>query len=339
MFCAVDGMHLEVQAPPSSKRSSMKRLYNHKHKTWATIVIVVVDLFGRIIFMSVPFENTEAHAYKDCDLKTMLKDAGVGCVTDALYCFNLKGDADAARCVQAWTIGPGSLKKARRLLAGKYGEVEADVKVELEQMLKSTKLASQIRIVVENTIMQLRKYAIVRMRYRHYAHSGQRTRKQTIPQKVALQAVGGLVNARLQKRPPRDLQWTQAGLRSDRTAVYGYIGEPANPHVLTKRVEKLYKAYKEAAKSKASKKSAPRKKRRAAVSSSSDSAGDSSSVLSLSDVDAYNVLYQPRHATARQKSALANKHKRERERRHVADAQLQAAESGSVKARHKRRRK
>jgi len=219
-------MHLEVPAPPKHLQQSLRAMYNGKHRVWATMVLVIVDLRGRLLFVSDPYTKTESQVLNDLNIKKMINDADVGVIGDALYCFNRVSDKRVDDIDSYWTIGPTTLHRVGNLLhVDDNSMVPQAVHDEMRRVINSTKLASQIRIVVENTIRRLRCWRILKDKFRSrgvWHVDTEQTGQYSLVQKHVLQIVAFLTQRQLLIKPCRPANWQQKGRATNMEYDYSY---------------------------------------------------------------------------------------------------------------------
>lgn len=244
-FLCLDGMHMPVPAPPQDLHAALKAgLWNGKHKCWAMMVLIVCDLRGRLKFVSAPTTLQEASVLKTCGLKDVLRKIDAGVISDAGFCLNTAADvADKQKSIKhAWSYGPLTHSRCKEVLAD--DESSAQLRQYARQSAISAKLASSMRIVVENAIARIRLWRSVNGVFR--GHSWQNERKATsLNIGEVLTGVSFLVNRQMAVgKACRAADWVAT--KFDEDYKYGFPETPRNPKKHEKAFKKLYVAYSEA---------------------------------------------------------------------------------------------
>jgi hypothetical protein len=153
-----DGIHIHVHCPKSQRGD----LWASWEKAFCVCVIVGVDLQGRFVYLS-PLQrrNEEQGIIKNLNLRSELLARGLGALGDAKFCFNTAATANGEQVRHAFTVGPTTLRKLREHAhaPGELGEF-------CRLWLRNTKIASQNRIVVENSIGRARQWKVIEHAYR-----------------------------------------------------------------------------------------------------------------------------------------------------------------------------
>ena len=249
----VDGMHLVV--PVRAKTSIMsktqrkkiddiiKQLKNGKHKVYATNLIVVVDLRGRLLLVDGPYAGGEGAQLRECDLRQLLIDGDLSVAADAGLHVNVKDDK--AIVPLFFTVGPSLIRLAKLVVTHK-DQVPADVYKHFYQIYHSSRIVSRLRIVVENTIAYLRKWRCLRDSFRHHAGDwcgglGQ----YGVTQRDVAKIVSVLANSAMDQDggAPRASDWVPELSDIPNDFKYGYPDNPVNAKLLEAPSAKLiYKA-------------------------------------------------------------------------------------------------
>lgn len=246
MVVVIDGMHLLVPAPSRSKQNDLKAMYNGKHKCWATMVLVIVDLRGHLLFVSEPYAKTEGQVLHDVGVKEMIKKARIGIIGDALYNFNRVTDDKADNIHCAWTIGPTTLRRVGELLhVDDRSLVPQNIVDEMRRVIDSTSLASQLRIVVENSIRRLRCWKILNDCFRARGSWQAENGKYSLLQCDVVKVVAWLCQRQLLLKPCRSADWAPSGVASGKK--YDYLQadnkRPLNAKQQEKRVTSLFEDF------------------------------------------------------------------------------------------------
>lgn len=236
---AIDGMHIRIRQPARLSANDQKAYWNGKHKCWCLMVIVVTDMRGRPVYLSDPLPGGEWRVVQNLDIKAKCKETDAAIVGDALYAFNRATDKKETNIKSYFTLGPKTVSRLR-IMAGDDSLKPAVVE-EAKAELRSTKAASRLRVVVENTIARMRHWAILARDspFRHYIPPGIDRPTYYIDIVKAARAAVFLASRAMLDRAPRAADWRPND--DDGTAKYGYHGEPLNAKNVELRVRALFK--------------------------------------------------------------------------------------------------
>jgi len=239
---SIDGMHLRIRDPNMLDPAAKKPYWNGKHKCWCVMVIVVTDLRGRPVYVSDAFPGGEWQAVQSLDIKALCKNIGASIVGDALYAFNRATDKVADNIASYFTLGPKTVTRLR-LFAGD-DSIDAAVREQAKSDLRSTKAASRLRVVVENTIARMRHWSALTRNgaFRHYVPLAEKRPHYYIDIVHVARACVFLSSRQMQKSAPRGEVWVPND--DGGSAKYGYYGEPLNARNVERRVMALFKQLK-----------------------------------------------------------------------------------------------
>lgn len=239
MQTALDGMHLPIQGrqkkPSMTKEERAKvdefqqTFKNAKHQVLATNVLVLVSAGGRLLRFWGPHlgAHEATHLKEDCDLADFLKQHGISVVADAGLCVNT---AKRHSSKAFFTVGPKLVRLTKFVLNNKEKFKPETVQF-FEEIYDSTRIASKIRIVVENWIGAARIWRVLRDVWRGYVGDPDGAPLYGLTQSDVLQAVFLLVNIRMLKRPLRAANW-KPDVSKMPSAVYKYPGQHVNAKTL-----------------------------------------------------------------------------------------------------------
>jgi hypothetical protein len=232
-FC-VDGMAFHVPAPSQANDSDGRRhrLWSGKLRAFVATGLVVKTLNGLICGLSKPAEVPEQASVVDLDLKSKFLELGVGVVSDAGFTFNYVADSAENMIDYGFTVGPKTLQRLQNMASDPSRP--ADTRQMAVQALHSTKLASQMRIVVENTIGRLRKFRILDSKFRQYLNTGM----YSVHLADVMAGLSFVLNRKLLKSPCRADDWSPAG-PSAPGVCYGYPGSPPSAKVFARYIKKV----------------------------------------------------------------------------------------------------
>jgi hypothetical protein len=236
---AIDGMHIRIQNPSKLDAEKRKAYWNGKHKCWCLMVIVVTDLRGRPVYMSDPLPGGEWRVVLNLDIKGKCKETGAAIVGDALYAFNRASDKAADSIQSYFTLGPTSVTRLRAIVGDE--ELDAEMRELARAELRSTKAASRLRVVVENTIARMRHWAVLTRDspFRHYVPPGFDMPKYYLDIVKVARVAAFLASRAMIATAPRAADWRPQD--DDKTAKYGYYGAPLNAKNVEMRVRALFK--------------------------------------------------------------------------------------------------
>lgn len=264
-FLCLDGMHLLVPMPSMETRDDKKSgMFNGKHHCWAKMMLVLCDLRGRIIWTAGPEEKQEKVLFNDSNLRSLLRKHNLGMVSDAGFQANTSNTMQelGADGFIDWasSIGPTLLGRCAMVLCDKNAPVK--LREEMRQTLINAKLASKLRIVVENVIGRLRDWKIASAASRWRGRTG----VYSLDHAKTMRAVVLLekYSERYCGRKPRSDDWKPPLTARERTYKYdGYIqpdgSKPLNLVSYEKRLSKLWAEYEQKKKNKQRKKRTERK--------------------------------------------------------------------------------
>jgi hypothetical protein len=195
----VDGLHIEVHAP----RALRDALWTSWEKAFMCCIIVVTNLQGVILYIS-PLQrrNEEQGIINDIKVRSYFAELGMGVLGDSKFCFNTAKTVLLDYVKHAFTVGPTVLNRLRS-----YCNVVGDLGEFCRRWLRNTKLASQMRIVAENTISRARQWKIISYPFRHlHAENGRYTPDFDTVVRVAMT----LTNRQILETPCRPDEWMPA---------------------------------------------------------------------------------------------------------------------------------
>lgn len=172
---AIDGMHWQIQ-PPSKKGKTAEEkaeidktlslLKNQKHKCYAVNLMPIADMSGRFLHVDGPFLGQESTHLKEMQvvdkesLAETLKRQNLKVLADAGLCVEKKSNAEKGKGILVYSVGP-SLVRLAKFVVSNAGAFEKKVVEFFTKVYNSTRIASRLRIVVENSIGFARRYRIV----------------------------------------------------------------------------------------------------------------------------------------------------------------------------------
>lgn len=183
--CVTDGT--EIRIPRPAKPADASRHYSPKKKQFSLNVLFIVDLQGRILYVSkpAPFRNDQGH-WNHLQLRKLFVDKSYGIIGDGGFYFNPQNQ-------------PQKIK-------GKEPIRNTKTKKLTPTQRRANLQFSQRRVVVENTIGQCKKYRIIADKFRHYSTTG----RNTFPIDKIVRVVALLTQRRLLNKPLRHEDWTPA---------------------------------------------------------------------------------------------------------------------------------
>jgi hypothetical protein len=171
----IDGMHLVVHAhgvpsaagDKAAHDAALRQLTQPKHACFATMVLLGVSCGGRVMHHTVPQAGHEQTLLRLSDFRTLCKRLDVTAASDAGLKLNTASDKRADWCKVVQSVGPGLIKLISLVLKNPTFFTGAEV-AHCLQVLHTATTVSQLRIVVENTIAQLRFWACLRIAWRGF---------------------------------------------------------------------------------------------------------------------------------------------------------------------------
>jgi hypothetical protein len=201
---ALDGFHLGVWAP-AAQSDLKRRLWQTYERKFAVTFLFVCTLQGRIVQALGPYaQPDEQRIFKGTLIHEKLFDLGAGVCHDAKIIADIKSSEVGERIKAAWTMGPGTLKTCKELKPELEHTTAGQV---IAAALHNTKLVSQMRIVVEDLMAQLRYWKILRGPFRTY-HSGEHASVYGLFLDDVARGLAHLTNRRILKNPLRADDWT-----------------------------------------------------------------------------------------------------------------------------------
>lgn len=217
---ALDGMHLVTYARrvPDEKDDkaahdkALRELKQPKHACYGTLALIVCEMGGRIVWHTTPQTGHEQSLLKASELRAVARAADATILSDAGLHLNRTADAVADRCRTAQSVGPGLIRLMSLVVKNPtyFSAVQVDW---CKQVYYTARHVSQLRIIVENVIAQLRFWAIVRLVFRGMflfsAGAAPKKNKQTycVTQATAFACVVALYNAMRADTPLRASNW------------------------------------------------------------------------------------------------------------------------------------
>jgi hypothetical protein len=243
---AVDGMHMVCYArrlpneatDKAAHDKAVRELKQPKHACYGTLAIIACDLTGRIIWYTPPCAGHEQTLLKKSSLRAQAKKIDAVIVSDAGLHMNSKKEDENAWCRTSQSVGPGMIR-LMSLVSKNESHFKDDVKKAnwCKQVYYTAKHVSQMRIVVENVIAQLRHWHAVSDPWRgHFqfdsglADDVQRRDTYCVSQTTAFKCVVALQNAMRHVKPLRHDAWSPDISGFPKGFIPGY---PVNPE--TKR--------------------------------------------------------------------------------------------------------
>jgi hypothetical protein len=171
----IDGMHLLVQAhgvpsaaiDKAAHDAALRQLTQTKHACNATMALVGVSWNGRVLHCTSPQAGHEQTLLRQSDFRERCKRNDVTAASDAGLKLNTASDKRADWCKVVQSVGPGLIKIISLVLKNPTFFTAAEV-AHCLQVLHTATTVSQLRIVVENTIAQLRFWACLRIAWRGF---------------------------------------------------------------------------------------------------------------------------------------------------------------------------
>ena len=128
------------------------------------LVLVAVDILGRMVMLSDPIADQEANVLRQCNVEQLLEQIAaklgrsVGVLTDSGLTFNRAGDNPNDLVAHAFTVGPKTMNRLKHVafdsqLAAFFSSAERAMAL---RCLLSTRYVSKFRTVVENYNSHLR---------------------------------------------------------------------------------------------------------------------------------------------------------------------------------------
>lgn len=240
MHCALDGMHWPIRSRQKTATMTdeeqdavdvwITKMKNAKHQVLATNLLLLVSVSGHLLrFWGPHLGGTESVQLRDhCDLSAFLKQHDISVVADAGLCVNSK----ARQGAQAFfSVGPKLVRLSKFVLKHpeKFTKEQAAY---FQKVYDSTRIASRIRIIVENWIGAARAWRVMRDVWRGFVGDAKGAPLYGVTQDDVVEAVFFLLNTRLLKRPLRPIDWKPDVSRLPPDAKYGYPGNHVNAKTL-----------------------------------------------------------------------------------------------------------
>ena len=221
---AVDGMHMVCYArrlpneatDKAAHDKAVRELKQPKHACYGTLALIACDLTGRIIWYTPPCAGHEQSLLKESTLRALAKQIDAVIVSDAGLHMNSKKEDPKTWCRTSQSVGPGMIR-----LMSLVNKNEPHFKGDVEktkwckQVYYTAKHVSQMRIVVENVIAQLRHWHAASDPWRgHFQFDSgliddvQRRDTYCVSQTTAFKCVVALQNAMRHVKPLRHAAWT-----------------------------------------------------------------------------------------------------------------------------------
>jgi hypothetical protein len=171
----IDGMHLVVQArgvplaagDKPAHDAALRQLTQPKHACYATMALLGVSWDGRVMHYTTPKAGHEQTLLRNSDFRELCKQFDVTAASDAGLKLNTALDKRTDWCKVVQSVGPGLIKIITLVLKNPTFFTAAEV-AHCLQVLCTATTVSQLRIVVENTIAQLRFWACLRIAWRGF---------------------------------------------------------------------------------------------------------------------------------------------------------------------------
>lgn len=242
---ALDGMHLPIRSiSKGSKRKSKAQLdewikltKNGKHKVAATNLLVVVSMHGKFLRVEGPFVGQEGTQLKQSTLAKDLVELGASIVADAGL--HVTRQDSEFRPTHLWTVGPSMINLCTTIFAN-ADKIDDEVVVTFRKLLASTRVASRMRCVVENSIGIMRRFASVSMTFRHWCGDWCTLGEYSVTQEDVVTVVAWLANFLMihDGAAPRAEDW-EAKTDDLRGLSYSYPCGAKTAKELEKRVVRL----------------------------------------------------------------------------------------------------
>ena len=187
VVCVIDGTEIQIEKPtkpirhPDNKNHQLT--WSCKKKQHSLSVQVISKLNGEMIFVS-PAEkvHNDQQQWNSLDLRSRFIGKSYGIIADGGYTLNPAG---------------------KDPIIGKTPTKKQDGKLS-PQAKRANTLLAQRRVVIENVNAQLKKWAILSHKFRHF---NIKDGSPNIPIDLVVQFIAGLTNMRLKKRPLRQDGW------------------------------------------------------------------------------------------------------------------------------------
>lgn len=185
----VDGTEIRISRPATEPHQ--KKHYSVKKKQHSLNVLVIVLLNGEIIYLSpIDAGSCDQTIWNHENLRKLYENKPYGILGDGGFTFNRKNDS-----IEIVSEKPKKRPKKTRSQPG--------ANLSVSDKAKNTTI-SKYRVVVENTIGQLKRWKILSGRYRHYTASKD---SQQIDLEDVLWVCGCLTNHKIKKKPLRQDNW------------------------------------------------------------------------------------------------------------------------------------
>lgn len=231
---ALDGMFLRVARPtrPADADADQRRdhnaiiksLTNAKYKAIGVTVLVLTDVkSGRILLAEGPFIGTESTLLKEKadELRERLRAFDLSVVADAGLHVNVAKTPVGKRATFYQSSGP-SLVRLAKLVTRNVPFLDADKVSFFEKVYDSTRIASQYRIGVENSIRAARLFKVLSLTWRGRLDGVRPLGMYSVSLSDVIRAVFMLTNRRLDERPLRNNQFKVKPPDGDVSKEYGY---------------------------------------------------------------------------------------------------------------------
>lgn len=231
---ALDGMFLRVARPtrPANATAEQRRshstlitsLTNAKYKAVGVTVLVLTDVkSGRILLADGPFNGTESTLLKAKadELRKQLREFDLSVVSDAGLHVNVGKTPANERATFFQSCGP-SLVRLAKLVTRNVDYLDAGIVEFFTQVYDSTRIASQYRIGVENSIRAARIFKVLSLTWRGRLEGVSPLGMYSISLSDVIRTVFMLTNRRLAKRPLRSDEFKVKAPDGDVSKVYGY---------------------------------------------------------------------------------------------------------------------
>lgn len=230
---ALDGMFLRVARPtrPADANADQRRdhnaiiksLTNAKYKAIGVTVLVLTDVkSGRILLAEGPFIGTESALLNKADqLRSKLRTFDLSIVSDAGLHVNVGKTPANKRATFFQSCGP-SLVRLAKLVTRNVDYLDAGIVEFFTQVYDSTRIASQYRIGVENSIRAARIFKVLSLTWRGRLEGVSPLGMYSISLSDVIRTVFMLTNRRLVERPLRNNQFKVKAPDGDVSKMYGY---------------------------------------------------------------------------------------------------------------------
>lgn len=238
---AVDGMHMvcyarrlpSESADKEAHDKAVRELKQPKHACYGTLALIACDLTGRIVWYTPPKAGHEQSLLKNSSLRALAKQNDAVIVSDAGLHMNSKKEPPEQWCRTSQSVGPGMIR-LMSLAVKNEAHFTGDQITWCKQAYYTAKHVSQLRIVVENVIAQLRHWRAVSDTWRgHFqfdsgvADDVDRVKTYCVSQATAFKCVAALYNAMCHVKPLRHATWAPDVSSFPEGFMPGYPVDPA----------------------------------------------------------------------------------------------------------------